>query len=67
VYEHTEAAADISEGSPTFAAVTPNPKTLASLIPLSLEVVADSPNLDNALRTSIAARWRSSWINSDSR
>jgi Phage capsid family len=55
VYEHTEATADISEGSPTFAAVTANPKTLASLIPLSLEVVADSPNLDAALRTSISA------------
>jgi Phage capsid family len=55
VYEHTEAATDITEGSPTFAAVVANPKTPASLIPLTLEVVADSPNLDAALRTSISA------------
>jgi hypothetical protein len=55
VIEHTGAAADITEGNPTFAAVTLNPKTLASLIPLSLEVVQDSPNLDNAIRTSVAA------------
>jgi hypothetical protein len=55
VIEHTEAAADITEGNPTFVAVALNPKTLASLIPLSLEVVQDSPNLDNAIRTSVAA------------
>jgi Phage capsid family len=54
VIEHTEAANDITESSPTFAAVSANPKTLAALVPLSLEVVADSPNLDAALRTSIA-------------
>jgi hypothetical protein len=55
VTEHTEAAADVSESNPTFAPVVLNPKTLACLIPLSLEVVADSPNLDAALRTSVSA------------
>jgi HK97 family phage major capsid protein len=55
VYEHTEGATDISESDPTVAAVALNPKTLAALVPLTLEVVQDSPNLDAALRTSISA------------
>ena len=32
-----------------------NPKALVALIPLSMEVVADSPNLDAVLNTSLAA------------
>lgn len=54
VHEHTEAAADISESDVTTTAVSLNPKLLAALIPLTVEVVADSPNLDDALQTSIA-------------
>jgi HK97 family phage major capsid protein len=55
IYEHVEAAVDVSESSPTFEAVSANPKTLVALVPLSMEVVQDSPNLDAALRMSIAA------------
>ena len=54
VSEHTEAANDITESVPVFAPVSLDPKTLAVLIPLSLEVVQDSPNLDAALRQSIS-------------
>jgi len=55
VYEHTESAADISESDITLAAVNLNPKALVALIPLSMEVVQDSPNLDSVLNTSLAA------------
>ena len=54
VIEHTEGADDITESFPTFGPVSLDPKTMAARIPLSLEVVQDSPNLDAALRTSIA-------------
>lgn len=55
VYEHTEAAADISESDITLAAVELDPKALVAIVPLTLEVVEDSPNLDAVLRTSLAA------------
>jgi len=55
VYQHTEATNDITEGAPTIVPVSLNPKTLACAIPLSMEVVADSPNLDAVLRTSISS------------
>jgi HK97 family phage major capsid protein len=55
VYEHTEATADITESDITLAPVSLNPKALVALIPLSMEVVADSPNLDAVLNTSLAA------------
>jgi hypothetical protein len=55
VYEHTEATADISESDVSLAAVALNPKTLSALVPLSLEVVADSPNLEDVLQASLAA------------
>jgi HK97 family phage major capsid protein len=55
VTEHTESANDINESIPVFAPVVMDPKTLAVLIPLSLEIVQDSPNLDAALRQSISA------------
>lgn len=54
VVAHAEGANDITESNPTFAPVTLNPGTLAALIPLSLEVVQDSPNLDASLRTVIS-------------
>ena len=55
VYEHTEAAADITESDIGLAAVSLNPKSLVAMIPLSMEVVQDSPNLDSVLNTSLAA------------
>jgi len=59
VIEHTEGAGDITESLPTFSPVSLDPKTLAAMIPLSIEVVADSPNLDQALNRSIAAAFAS--------
>ncbi|SEN63740.1 phage major capsid protein [Nitrosomonas marina] len=55
VYVHTEAAADISTSLPTFTPITLEPKTLVAQVPLSVELVADSANLDSLLRTSLAA------------
>jgi len=55
VSEHTEAANDVSESIPVFSPITLDPKSLVALIPLSMELVQDSPNLDSALQTSIAA------------
>jgi len=54
VYQHTEATDDIQESTPTLAAVPLNPKALVALIPLSMEVVADSPNLNAVLDMAIA-------------
>ncbi len=55
VYQHTEGATDITESTPTFTPVAVDPKSLVALIPLSMETVADSPNLDAALSMSLAA------------
>lgn len=55
VYQHTEAAADISLSDITIAPVKLDPKALVAIVPLSMEVVADSPNLDQVLRVSLAA------------
>jgi HK97 family phage major capsid protein len=54
VYQHTEGATDISESDITAAAISLNPKLLAVLIPLTVEVVQDSPNLDTLLMAAIA-------------
>lgn len=54
VFEHTEAAADVTESDITFEALALNPKTLMATIPLTLEVVSDSPNLDDLLNTALA-------------
>jgi hypothetical protein len=59
VIAHTEAANDITESSPTLVAVALNPGTLAALVPLSLEIVQDSPNLDAILRTALAGAFAS--------
>lgn len=59
VIQHTEAANDITESDITAAAVALNPKLLAALIPLTVELVEDSPNLDQLLRTSISAAFAS--------
>jgi len=55
VYQHTEAATDIAESDILASPVSLNPKLLAVLVPLSVELVSDSPNLDALLQTSIAA------------
>jgi len=55
IIEHTEAADDITESIPVLEPVALDPKMLAALIPVSIELVQDSPNLDAALQTSIAA------------
>lgn len=54
VTQHTEGSEDISDSSPTFAAVSLDPKAIVAAIPLSNEVVQDSPNLDAALRITIS-------------
>jgi hypothetical protein len=54
VYEHTEGASDVTESDITFEALNLNPKTLIATIPLTMEVVADSPNLDDLLNTALA-------------
>lgn len=54
IYEHTEAADDIVESDIVVVPVSLNPKALVALIPLTMEVVADSPNLDAVLRMSLS-------------
>jgi hypothetical protein len=54
VYQHTEAAVDIVESDIVAAAVPLNPKTLAVLVPLTVELVQDSPNLDALLSVALA-------------
>lgn len=53
VYSHVEAATDISESDITATAVSLNPKTLVALIPLTTELVSDSPNLDSVLQAAL--------------
>ena len=52
--EHTEAAVDITESDIVASPVALNPKLLACTIPLTVEVVADSPNLDAVLNMALA-------------
>ncbi|MDW5441981.1 phage major capsid protein [Polaromonas sp. SM01] len=54
VYQHTEATVDITESDVVAVPVTLNPKLLAVLVPLSVELVQDSPNLDTALSMALA-------------
>lgn len=54
VYQHTEAASDITESDVVAVPVSLNPKLLAVLVPLSIELVQDSPNLDALLNTALA-------------
>jgi len=55
VYQHTEATTDVSESDMTLAAVSLALKYLIAAVPLSAEIVEDSPNLDAALHMSLAA------------
>ena len=54
-HQHTEGATDISESDILAVPVALNPKTLVALVPLTLELVSDSPNLDAVLSTSLIA------------
>ena len=55
VYAHTEGVEDIQESDLVLEPVALNPGALVAAVPLSMEIVADSPNLDQALQTSLAA------------
>ena len=55
VYQHTEGSDDISESDITLVPMVSNPKLLAAVIPVSEELVQDSPNLDEVIRMAIAA------------
>lgn len=54
VYQHTEGADDIDPSDVGFDAVEMNPKLLAVQIPLTEEVVQDSPNLDTLIQRALA-------------
>lgn len=54
VYQHTENQDDIEESAMELEPVMVDPKMLAVLVPVSEEVVQDSPNLDKLIRTSLA-------------
>jgi len=55
VHQHTEAVVDIAESDIIASPITLNPKLLGVLVPLSVELVADSPNLDALLSAALAA------------
>lgn len=59
VYQHTEAATDITESDIVAAPVSLNPKLLAVLVPLTVELVQDSPNLDELLSVALAGAFAS--------
>ncbi|WP_299146738.1 phage major capsid protein [uncultured Comamonas sp.] len=54
VYAHAEGVDDIVESDIIAAPVSLNPKLLAANIPLTVELVQDSPNLDAVLQTALA-------------
>lgn len=54
-YLHAEGVDDIDLSLPVFSPVELDPGMIAVQIPLSVEIVADSANLDLLLKTSIAA------------
>ena len=54
VHQHTEAATDISESDILATPISLNPKLLAALVPLTVELVSDSPNLDAVLNAALA-------------
>ncbi|MDT3680302.1 MAG: phage major capsid protein [Burkholderiaceae bacterium] len=55
VFQHTEGSNDITPSDVSVDAVTLNPKVLAATVPLTGEVLADSPNLGAILETSLTA------------
>ncbi len=54
-HQHTEGANDITVSDMTVDAVTAKPKAIVIRVPLTAEVVADSPNLSAMLEMSCAA------------
>jgi HK97 family phage major capsid protein len=54
VYQHTEGANDISTSDLVLSPVTLNPQLLVCEIPLTIELVEDSPNLDLALKMALS-------------
>lgn len=59
VHQHTENADDITESDITLGYAAANPKLLAAVVPLSEELVQDSPNLDAVIRTAVAGAFAS--------
>lgn len=55
IYQHSEGAEDIDESDVELVPVELNPRMLATIIPLTEELVADSPNLDMVLSRSLTA------------
>lgn len=55
VYQHTEDTDDVEESDIDLEPVSANPKMLVALVPLTAEVVSDSPNLTAALNASLVA------------
>lgn len=55
VIQHVENAEDLATSVVDVGPVTVNPQLLVALVPLSEELVVDSPNLNQVLQTSIAA------------
>ncbi len=53
VIEHTENGNDVTESDITFSSVSLNPKTLICSVPLTMELVADSSNLDDLLNVAL--------------
>lgn len=54
VIQHTENTDDITESDIDLSYVAANPKLLAAVIPLSEELVQDSPNLDQVIQMAVA-------------
>ncbi|WP_205204319.1 phage major capsid protein [Azonexus hydrophilus] len=54
VIQHTENTDDITESDIDLGYVTSNPKLLAAVIPLSEELVQDSPNLNDVIKMAVA-------------
>jgi hypothetical protein len=54
VYDHDEGVVDIAESDIVTEPVTLNPRLLVALIPLSAELVQDSPNLSAILELALA-------------
>ena len=55
IHQHTEGANDVTVSDMTMDAVTMTPKALVARVPITAEALADSPNLDAALRASLTA------------
>lgn len=54
VIQHTENTDDITESDIDLGYINANPKLLAAVIPLSEELVQDSPNLDRVIQMALA-------------